>query len=241
MAQTAQRSKAMETLSDLRYKVLPIIEWPLDRFSQVGAGEFYDLDLFPWIPRIEEGYESIRAELDAVLAKREEIPTFQEVLPSQELLTSDQKWRTYMFYGYGHRHDANCAECPETAKLVESIPGMKTAFFSILAPGKVIPPHRGFYKGVLRYHLGLKVPSQAEKCRIRVGDTWQHWEEGRSMVFDDTYEHEVENDTEEERVVLFVDMVRPLPFPLSTANHGMIKLISMLPEIRRASKEIKQP
>ena len=239
MAQPAQRSRALETLSDIRYKVLPIIEWPLDRFSQVGAGEFYDLDLFPWVSRIEAGYDVIRAELDAVLAKRDEIPTFQEVLPSQELLTSDQKWRTYMFYGYGHRHAVNCAECPETARLVESIPGMKTAFFSILAPGKEIPPHRGFYKGVLRYHLGLKVPNEAEQCQIRVGETWRHWEEGKSMVFDDTFEHEVKNDTDQERVVLFVDMVRPLPFPLSTANNGMIKLISMLPEIRRASKEIK--
>lgn len=240
MAQTAQRSKALETLSDIRYKVLPIVEWPLDRFSRVGTGEFYDLDLFPWVSRIEAGYETIRAELDAVLAKRDEIPTFQEVLPSQELLTSDQKWRTYMFYGYGHRHNGNCAECPETARLIESIPGMKTAFFSILAPGKTIPPHRGFYKGVLRYHLGLKVPAEAEKCRIRVGETWRHWEEGQSLIFDDTYEHEVDNATDEERVVLFVDLVRPLPFPLSSANNGMIKLISMLPEIRRASKEINK-
>jgi beta-hydroxylase len=74
--------------------------------------------------------------------------------------------------------------------------------------------------------LGLIVPREKEACRIRVGPEIAHWEEGRSVVFDDTYLHEVWNDTDEERVVLFVDFARPLPFPVSLLNEAMIRLFS---------------
>ena len=103
--------------------------------------------------------------------------------------------------------------CPQTAALMREIPGMTTAMISILSPRKHILDHRGPYKGVLRYHLGLIVPEDAEACRIRVGEDIRHWQEGKSMVFDDTFNHEVWNDTDETRVVLFVDVLRPLPVP----------------------------
>ena len=60
----------------------------------------------------------------------------------------------------------------------------------MLSPGKHIPAHRGPYKGVLRYHLGLKIPEPREGCRIRVGEEVRHWEEGASLLFDDTEQME---------------------------------------------------
>jgi len=96
----------------------------------------------------------------------------------------------------------NCARCPETTRLIENIPGMKTAFFSILAPGKYIPEHRGLYKGFIRYHLGIKVPKPFNQCGIKVDGEIRHWEEGKSLIFDDTFTHEAWNLSEEFRVVL---------------------------------------
>ena len=113
---------------------------------------------------------------------------------------------------------------------------MKTAMFSILAPGKHIPAHSGPYKGVVRYHLGLKVPSDREWCRIRVGDRSATWTEGRSLVFDDTYDHEVWNDTDEERVVLFLDVVRPLRFPFNLANAFILRAIALSPFVTDARR-----
>jgi beta-hydroxylase len=98
------------------------------------------------------------------------------------------------------------------------MPGMKTAFFSILAPGKHLPPHRGPWKGVLRLHLGLLIPEPAEMCAIRVGSQTRHWEEGRVMIFDDTFEHEAWNRTDGVRVILFVDIMRPMRFPANMLN-----------------------
>lgn len=216
--------------------VRPLLEAPIARLSRVGRGTFLDNGEFPWIAGLEAGFADIRTELDTVLESRSVIPAFQQVLPSQQSLTSDDRWRTFMFYGYGHRIDANCRRCHRTDALLKQIPGMTTAFFSILSPGKHIPPHRGFYNGVLRYHLGLIVPDDWRSCRIRVGDDVHRWREGESVVFDDTYEHEVWNDTDQERVVLFVDFLRPLPFPASTFNALVVNGISQLPEIRRSAR-----
>jgi len=126
--------------------------------------------------------------------------------------------------------------CPGTAALMEQIPGMKTAMFSILSPRKHILDHRGPYKGVLRYHLGLIVPREAEACRIRVGDDVRHWEEGKSLIFDDTFNHEVWNDTDETRVVLFVDVLRPLPAPESKINKLIVKAIGLSPFVLDAKR-----
>src|SRR5208282_4291564 len=90
--------------------------------------------------------------------------------------------------------EENCARCPETVRVLQRIPGMKSAMFSILAPRKHIPEHRGMYKGVLRYHLGLIVPGSEGSCRIRVGNDVRCWKEGKSLIFDDSHPHEVWND-----------------------------------------------
>jgi beta-hydroxylase len=115
---------------------------------------------------------------------------------------------------------------------------MTSAMFSILAGNKRLPPHRGPYKGVLRYHLGLKVP-QPDRCGIRVREQVARWEEGKELIFDDTYEHEAWNDGAEPRVVLFVDFLRPLPFPLSTVNRAVIRVISKSPFIQDAKGRLE--
>ena len=89
-------------------------------------------------------------------------------------------------------------------------PGLTTAFFSILSPRKHIGEHRGPWRGVLRYHLALRVPEPPAAAGISVGGQVAHWEEGRSLLFDDGYEHHAWNDTDGVRVVLFVDVIRPL-------------------------------
>jgi aspartyl/asparaginyl beta-hydroxylase (cupin superfamily) len=203
------------------------MEWLVRRFSSVGQHQFFDPSQFPWIPRIEAGWTVIRDELRAVLTDRERIPDFEEIAPGNTPGgVRDAKWKSYWLYAYGRKTADNCRSCPETTRLINTIPGIKTAFFSILAPGKHIPEHTGPYAGVLRYHLGLIVARRKEACRIRVGSAVAHWEEGRSVVFDDSYPHEVWNDTDEERVVLFVDFARPLPFPFSVLNEAVIWLAS---------------
>jgi ornithine lipid ester-linked acyl 2-hydroxylase len=144
-----------------------------------------------------------------------------------------------LFFGYGVRFKRNCEECPETTAIIESIPGMKTAFFSILYPGTHIPPHRGFYNGVLRLHFALVVPIKKENCTIRVGSKIRSWESGRCLIFDDTYEHEVRNDTNQLRIVLFVDFKRPLPLWMHYINSMILEFIQRTPYVKNAAKKHK--
>ena len=103
-------------------------------------------------------------------------------------------WRTFGLYAFGQKQRRGCALCPETARLVRRIPGMTMAGFSRLAPGAHI------------CHLGLRVPPG---CALRVGDETRQWQEGRCLVFDDSYDHEAWNRGDGVRTVLLVDFRNP--------------------------------
>jgi len=199
----------------------------IGRASIYGDQEFFDPKDFPWVGEVEADWGKVRAELDALLPYTANIPAFQELQPAQKALTQDDGWKTFFFYAYGLKARGNCRRCPETTKLLKQMPGMKTAFFSILAPGKHLPPHRGPWKGVLRLHLGLLIPEPAELCAIRVGSQTRNWQEGKVMIFDDTFEHEAWNRTDGVRVILFVDIMRPMRFPANVVNAVFTSVIAM--------------
>src|SRR5580704_11147962 len=158
-------------------------------FFSDGDKTFFNPASYPWAAEVETEWLVVRKELDALLAHREEIPNFQDVSHAQKKLTEGDQWKTFWLYAYGKKAEENCARCPETVRVLQKIPGMTSAMFSILAPKKHIPEHRGLWKGVLRYHLGLIVPPPAGSSRIRVGKDIQGWQEGKSMIFDDSHPH----------------------------------------------------
>jgi ornithine lipid ester-linked acyl 2-hydroxylase len=217
-------------------KLLAPVERWVGRRSLVGDQPFFPPERFPWVAEVEASVETIREELEGLLGDREALPSFQDISKDQVAITDDDRWKTFFLYGYGFQADLGVELCPRTAAIMRQIPGMTTAMFSILSPRKHILAHRGPYKGVLRYHLGLIVPERKQDCRIRVGDEVRHWEEDRSLLFDDTFEHEVWNDTDELRVVLFVDVLRPLPFPESIINRFIVKAIGLSPFVLDAKR-----
>jgi aspartyl/asparaginyl beta-hydroxylase (cupin superfamily) len=209
-------------------------------FSKVGDKPVHDSARFSWTERLEANWTVMREELNEILKHREALPSFHDIAEDASTISQDDNWKTFFLYGYGVKAEENCARCPRTTELIEQVPGMTTAFFSILSPGKHIPPHRGPYKGVLRYHLGLKVPEPAERCRIRVDDEVEHWEEGESLVFDDTYDHEVRNETDGERAILFLDVKRPMKQPMAVLNDLVMGLLRYTPVVQNARENQKQ-
>jgi len=218
------------------------IEWVERRniaHSKHGNPPVYNPSRFPWVAEVEREWKNIRTELDVVLQRREELPNFQDISTDVKSIQRDNLWKTFMFLGYGKTSDENMRRCPETARILKKIPGLKTAFFSILSPRKHIPAHRGPYNGVLRLHLGLLVPEPRQSCRIRVATDYLVWEEGRAVVFDDSFNHEVWNDTDGVRVVLFVDFERPIRFPFNLLNKLVLSLAVFTPYIREADQNQK--
>jgi beta-hydroxylase len=208
--------------------------------SRHGDPPIYDTATFPWAAEVEREWKSVRSELDQVMKYRDKMPSFQEILKEVSTIQTDHNWKTYWLAGIGMDCSENAKRCPETMRLLSKIPGMKTAFFSILSPHKHIPAHRGAYNGVLRLHLGLLVPEPREKCRIRIGNEIRHWTEGKCLIFDDTFNHEVWNDTEGYRVVLFVDFARPLKQPFHAMNEAFLSIGAFAPFLREAGDKQKK-
>jgi beta-hydroxylase len=210
------------------------------KYSKVGNPPVYDRATFPWIEEVEAGWPAIRAELDRVLVRKDELPTFQEISTDVTTITNDSRWKTFFLVGFGIKSERNISQCPETWRVVQKIPRLKTAMFSIFEPGKHLPPHRGPYNGVLRLHLGLIVPEPRDKIAIRVDKQVCHWEEGKVLVFDDAYIHEAWNHSDKTRVVLFVDFVKPLRFPASLVNWLLMNIALFTPFIREGMDNHKK-
>ncbi|HSF95854.1 MAG TPA: aspartyl/asparaginyl beta-hydroxylase domain-containing protein [Thermohalobaculum sp.] len=190
-----------------------IMRWAADyqaRQSKVPDTPFLDKALFPALKEFEDRWEEIRDEAAEIVKLREHIPGFQEISPDQYRIATANNWKTYVLFGFGERLEKNCRQAPVTAEILGRVPNIQLAMLSILAPGYHIPAHTGVTKGILRAHLGLIIPREREKCRIRVGDQIRAWEAGKVIVLDDTYEHEVWNETDEERVILLFDFNRPM-------------------------------
>ncbi|MGI9492342.1 MAG: aspartyl/asparaginyl beta-hydroxylase domain-containing protein [Geminicoccaceae bacterium] len=208
----------------------------LGRQSLVPDTPVLDPGLFDFTKLLEANWQTVQGEASAILQHRDSIPSFDQISPDQKRISKDGRWRTFFVFGFGKRLEKNCAKAPATAALLEQVPGLQTAWFSILAPGYHIPAHRGVTKGILTCHLGLIIPKEAEHCRIRVEDQTLVWQQGKTLVFCDGYDHEVWNDTDEERTVLLLQFDRPMRLPgrlFSKAFVALLKLTAFYQEPKK--------
>ncbi len=214
---------------------------PLSRGYGILLGAFSDSrsvmppDYYPWMSEFQQGWEQIRDELDQVLGECE-VPALGDVMPGESRL-SDNRWQVFMLRLWGRDIPENARRCPHTYELLRKHPEITSALFSILGPGKHIPAHRGPFRGVLRCHLGLHVPGPEGACRMRLDDRLYTWSEGGWLVFDDTFEHEVWNDCDRQRVVLFLDAKRLLPWPIRWLNDLTILFIGRIVMLGLADRQ----
>lgn len=180
------------------------------RFSQVPLDPIIDTACIPWLKNLEDASSEIQAEANRLLRHIAAVPPMNQMSADHQRIAGDGGWRSFFLVGYGYRIEENCARCPRTMQALAQVPGLVTALFSILEPGMHVGRHRGVSKGILIAHLGLRVPTDQARCRMDVDGHNVVWEEGRTLVFDDTFPHEVWNDTPEHRVILLVQFQRPM-------------------------------
>jgi aspartate beta-hydroxylase len=160
-----------------------------------------------WFVRhLEESFAGIRAEVDEV-----EASTGDAFAPVEEPLITQGRWDQVVLYEGGRRQHEACARFPFTSQVVERIPEATTlspgvVTLSRLDPGSHVRPHCGRTNAQLRVHLGLRVPPGAA---LRVGGELLNWQEGRCLVFDDSFEHEVWHEGDRPRLVLILDVLHP--------------------------------
>jgi ornithine lipid ester-linked acyl 2-hydroxylase len=206
---------------------------------------------YPELRLFEAHYADVRAECEALLRYRSQMTDVAALggdYTAGGIHTID--WKAFMLKAGGFV-ESNCQLAPKTAELLRKTPTVCNAFFSILEPHQYITPHWGYYKGFVRYHLGVVIPGDnAERsCWLRVntdpidssrkdlsvierGEKY-YWHNGRGVVFDDTNLHDARNDSDEVRVVLWLDVERKLPKPLAIYNRALLKAIYLEPTIRK--------
>jgi len=172
---------------------------------------FHHVSSFKWPSLLEENARIVKQELLTIIDEPAQHGPNRHWLAAHPGYAEGEhelsiSWKTYEFLFFGIKHKTHCEKCPETWKLLQQVPELVTAQFSMMEPHTIIHPHKGYTRMVLRSHLGLIIP---ENCGLKVGDETRCWEEEKLLIFDDSYEHEAWNNSHERRVVLMFDFAKP--------------------------------
>ena len=192
------------------------------RFSRVGNQEFFDNSDFPVTAKLEENYQIIKSEFESISSRVSEFALFQDISPDQIYISNDDKWKMFFLKTSKIRFEKSCSLFPKTMSIIDSEKNLVSAYFSVIGPKKMLMPHEGPWCGVLRIHMGIDIPTEGDGCALVVNQKEYRWKEGECVVFDDTYEHFAINTTDRDRVVLFLDYMRPLPPVLNAINHFVV-------------------
>ncbi|XP_061522792.1 aspartyl/asparaginyl beta-hydroxylase isoform X2 [Phycodurus eques] len=190
-------------------------------FASVWQRSLYNVDGLkaqPWwtpnetgytelVKALEKNWKTIRDEALAVMDRNT-----GQFVPEEENLREKGEWGQYTLWQQGKKSATSCQAAPKTCSLLERFPeatGCKRGQIKLSAmrPGTHVWPHTGPTNCRLRMHLGLVVPKRG--CRIRCTDQTREWEEGKVLIFDDSFEHEVWQDADTLRLIFIVDVWHP--------------------------------
>jgi len=196
-----------ELYFDILYKVFIV---PYNRWCSVNS--LYENISFPNIELnfsnhniLKHNWEEIRNEAMNIYNKGYASKIKDDSIFFNEI--ADDGWKKFYIKWYGPILDKAFKLCPITVKLIQQLPEVKSAMFSILEPGSKITIHAGPFKGCIRYHLGLNCP---EDAYIIIGGIKYNWKNGEDVLFDDTFFHSVANNSNEIRLILFCDIERKM-------------------------------
>ncbi|HZR82744.1 MAG TPA: aspartyl/asparaginyl beta-hydroxylase domain-containing protein [Candidatus Binatia bacterium] len=167
------------------------------------APDFYDGDALAAARRVVESWKAIRAEYDDNVRRGSDgmKPVFNPAGPSVP------GWRSVNLQTYLWRFRRARKSFPKTAAIIDSTPGLTSAFFNLLEPHSSIPPHEGDSNAIIRFHLGLDVPPG--DCAVRAGSEVRRCATGEVLAFCDARNHASWNATDQPRLVLVFDVILP--------------------------------
>jgi beta-hydroxylase len=187
-------------------------------FSRVPGKPYLDVAQFPQLAPLAAHWQEIRDEGMALLREgyvrasaKHDDAGFNSFFRTG--------WKRFYLKWYDEPLPSAREHCPRTLALLRSIPSVTGAMFAMLPPGGRLVRHRDPYAGSLRYHLGLVTPNSPD-CYLSVDGETYYWKDGEAVMFDETYIHFAENRTDQQRLILFCDVERPLRSRIMAAiNH----------------------
>ncbi|NP_001171320.1 aspartyl/asparaginyl beta-hydroxylase isoform 3 [Mus musculus] len=190
-------------------------------FASVWQRSLYNvngLKAQPWWTPRETGYTELVKSLERnwKLIRDEGLMVMDKAkglfLPEDENLREKGDWSQFTLWQQGRKNENACKGAPKTCALLEKFSettGCRRGQikYSIMHPGTHVWPHTGPTNCRLRMHLGLVIPK--EGCKIRCANETRTWEEGKVLIFDDSFEHEVWQDASSFRLIFIVDVWHP--------------------------------
>jgi len=187
---------------------------------------------FPDALKFAAAWRDIRAEADAVMRHFARIPRFHEIIPDQEDISANdgRDWRLYVLKAYGVEHPQHMETCPRLTGVVRTAPDVLSASLSFMESGKHVPPHRGPFRGVIRFYMGLSVPRGADgrpAALLKIDGKEYRVGDGEWLLWDDTYCHEVLNAGDDIRSVLLLDVARrSMPADMRLLSSAVIAAVA---------------
>jgi beta-hydroxylase len=176
--------------------------------SKAPTTPYVPLSRLPELQVLQDNWETIRDEaIEMAQTKAIKAPDKHDDIGFNSFFKYG--WKRFYLKWYDAKHPSAQQMCPKTVALLEQIPSVKAAMFAELPPGGRLNPHRDPFAGSLRYHLGLVTPNDAG-CYIDVDGIRHVWHDGQGVIFDETYVHEAYNHTDQNRIILFCDVERPV-------------------------------
>ncbi|QKC95936.1 aspartyl/asparaginyl beta-hydroxylase domain-containing protein [Mesorhizobium sp. NZP2298] len=196
--------------------------------KRIEAPAILDTDTeFPNAAKFIDAWREIRDEaLGVHLGK---VPRFHDIMPEQAEISANDglDWRMFVLKAYDMAVPENLARMPVLSRLLAECPEVKSAAVSFLAPRKHIPSHRGPFRGIMRFHLGLVIPRQADgrpATVMMIDHQEKRITDGEGMLWDDTYLHEVMNNADEARIALLLDVWRPgMPWDMEVLSRLIVR------------------
>jgi beta-hydroxylase len=179
-------------------------------FSNEKASAYIDVDKFPELKILQDNWQVIRDEAIS-LNNEAHIKASKDLDDLGFNSFFRTGWKRFYLKWYGANLKSAEQLCPKTLQLLNQLPSVKGAMFTMLPPGSRLGKHRDPYAGSLRYHLGLVTPN-SDDCYISVDGQTYSWRDGEAVMFDETYIHHAENKTDQNRIILFLDVKRPVNF-----------------------------
>lgn len=164
---------------------------------------FAEPNEFPWTKEFEENYQAIYEELKRYLKSHNLIGYFIKSMVSRE-----NSWKTIPLRTWGIQQYKNQKHFPITYSIIKKYPEILSSSFNLLESKSRIHPHLGDTNTIYRCHLGLDIPAGLPDCAFRVKEETRAWQNGKWLMFIDAYNHEAYNNSDRDRFIFVVDVVR---------------------------------
>lgn len=201
----------------------------------------YDFERPVWVNDFLKDIDLIIDEWNSYRLKSNFGTPIDELSDVQKHLNTDKKWKSVLLYVYSYFNKKEIESFPKLKKLVQKHQhSLNLVLFSTTEAGKHILPHRGSNFGVLRLQIGIDI-KYPNDCCLRVEDKKVFLKEKEVFIFDDTFTHEIANNSQSYRTVLIIDYFRPYPWIYDKINRFLVKKKANSGYVQSVVKKINEP